>query len=169
MVKPQNKVPSFTIDLVNDTQWSLQDQTPDNFTMIVFYRGKHCPVCKKYLELLQNRIDEFLKRGVNIIAISADPEERAKKTYEEWEIANLPVGFDFPIDKAREFGLYVSKGINDREPREFIEPGLFIIQPDSTLYSVSIQSMPFARPDFGAILKGLDYILENDYPARGEA
>ena len=36
------------------------------------------------------------------------------------------------------------------------------------LCSASIQSMPFTRPPLDQLLQGVDYALENDYPARGE-
>jgi len=29
--------------------------------------------------------------------------------------------------------------------------------------------MPFARPAIGDLMKAIDFIVENDYPARGEA
>ncbi len=168
MLKPKEKTPNIEIDLVNGTKWSLKEQSPENFTLVIFYRGKHCPVCKKQLQTLQGKITEFMDRGVNIIAISADTEKKAKETYNSWKISDVPLGYGFEIDKAREWGLYVSKGIKD-EPDTFIEPGLFLIKPDGTLYSASVQSMPFARPEFDDLLKAIDYIVKNDYPARGEA
>lgn len=168
MIKPREKVPNIEIDLVNNTKWNLSDQDPKNFTMVLFYRGKHCPVCRKQLQDLQNELDDFVALGVNVIAISADTEERAKATHEEWKVANLPIGFNFSIDRAREWGLFISNGIKE-EPEQFIEPGLFLIKPDGTLYSASIQSMPFARPSFDDIVKGVEYIVKNEYPARGEA
>ena len=169
MIKPRQKAPKLDIKLVNDTKWSLQDQTPENFTLILFYRGLHCPVCKKQLEDLQQKVDDFTKRGVNIIAISTDSEERAKKTYKEWNIESIPVGFELSIDKGREWGLFVSKGISDKEPNEFVEPGLFLVDKYHKIYWESIQSMPFGRPDFKDVLNGIDYILKENYPARGEA
>ena len=45
---------------------------------------------------------------------------------------------------------------------------MFLVRPDQTLYLASIQSMPFTRPPFDQLLQGIDYALENDYPARGE-
>lgn len=168
MIKPQEKAPKLKIDLVNDTQWSLQDQTPENFTLIVFYRGKHCPVCKKQLEDLQNKVKDFTERGVNLIAISANTEALAKETYESWDIADIPVGYNFSIEDARKWGLFISKGISDKEPEHFTEPGVFLIQKDGTVYWESIQSMPFGRPDFKDVLNGIDYILKAGYPARGE-
>ena len=70
-------------------------------------------------------------------------------------------------------GLYVSSGVGKtsvgvEEPELFIEPGLFMIRPDQTLYFASVQTMPFARPAFGDILKALDFVIAKNYPARGE-
>ena len=53
MIKPREKTLELEIDLVNNTKWKLSEQSPENFTMIIFYRGKHCPVCKSQLEELQ--------------------------------------------------------------------------------------------------------------------
>lgn len=169
MLLPKEKVPQINIDLVNDTQWDLNAQDPDHFTMVIFYRGKHCPVCKSYLQELQSKISKFTELGVNVIAISSDSEKRAKATYEEWDVADIPMGFEYPIEEAKKWGLYISQGIKDEEPDEFIEPGLFLINTDGTLYSASIQSMPFARPGFDDLLKGLKYIIKKEYPARGAA
>ncbi|MFC5195082.1 redoxin domain-containing protein [Bizionia hallyeonensis] len=168
MIKPREKTPDLHISLVNNTTWKLSEQAPENFTMILFYRGKHCPVCKSQLEELQKKGSKFTNRGVNFIAISSDTQEVAKETYNDWDIADIPLGYGLPIEEARKWGLFISKGIK-KEPEHFTEPGIFIITPDQTLYWVSIQSMPFGRPSFNDILGGIDYILKEGYPARGEA
>lgn len=168
-MKPREKTPDITIDLVNDTKWNLGEQDPKQFTMIVFYRGKHCPVCKSYLEELQEKLSKFTDRGVNVIAISANSEKLSKETYKEWNIPDIPVGFEFPIEDARTWGLFVSKGIKDEEPETFFEPALFLIKPNQDLYCASIQTMPFARPSFDDIVKAIDFVVDKDYPARGEA
>jgi hypothetical protein len=51
------------------------------------------------------------------------------------------------------------------EPARFSEPALYLIRP---LYFGSVQTMPFARPHFSDILPAIDYVLKNNYPARGE-
>lgn len=48
-------------------------------------------------------------------------------------------------------------------------PGLFLIKPDPTPYASSVISMPFARPHFSDVLNAIDFIVKNEYPARGEA
>ncbi|MFB9057672.1 peroxiredoxin-like family protein [Mariniflexile ostreae] len=168
MIKPRTKTPDLDIKLVNGTTWKLSDQNPEHFTMLVVYRGKHCPVCKEYLQTIQNHLTDFTKKGVHVIAISADSEARAKATFEDWAIDDLALGYDFPIEEARDWGLYISKGIKE-EPDQFVEPALFLIRPDRTLYASSIQTMPFARPAIEDILKSLDFVINKSYPARGEA
>ena len=59
MIKPTQEVPELKLPLINDTKWSLYDQDSKAFTMLVFYRGLHCPVCKNYLEALTKKIRGF--------------------------------------------------------------------------------------------------------------
>jgi peroxiredoxin len=168
MIKPRTKTPDLEVNLINGSLWKLSEQTPENFTLVVFYRGLHCPVCKTYLEDLQQKISKFIDKGVNIIALSSDTEEKANEAFSKWDMGDIPLGYNFPIEEARKWGLFISKGIK-KEPDTFIEPGLFLIRPDQTLYCASIQTMPFARPDFKDVLGAISFVLKEDYPARGEA
>lgn len=167
-IKPRTETPDLHINLVNASKWKLSEQTPENFTLIVFYRGKHCPVCKTYLETIQQHIKTFKNKGVHVIAISSDTEKKAKASYEDWDIGDLPIGYELPIEEARKWGLYISNGIKD-EPKQFTEPAVFLITPKQILYASSIQTMPFARPKIEDLLKSIDFVIEKDYPARGEA
>ncbi|SDH60841.1 redoxin domain-containing protein [Winogradskyella thalassocola] len=168
MLKPRQKTPDLSLNLVNGTEWTLSKQKPEAFTLLIVYRGLHCPVCKKYLEELQTKLSKFDDLGVNVIAVSSDTEAIAKETYEEWDIADVPLGYEFPIEEAREWGLFISKGIK-KEPETFIEPGLFVIRPNQELYCASIQTMPFARPGLDDVIGAIKFVLDKDYPARGEA
>lgn len=168
-VIPGKEVPELIVETVNGMIWNLRDQKPKNFTLVVFYRGLHCPVCKSYLEELNSKIDKFRDKGVNVICISSNKASLAEKTATSWDIDKLTLGFNFSIEDARKWDLFVSKGINDKEPDMFFEPGLFLIRPDNTLYAASIQSMPFARPKFDDLLKSISFVLNEKYPARGEA
>ncbi len=167
MKKPTEKAPELHLGLINGTTWDLAKQEPENFTMLIFYRGLHCPVCKKYLEELQTKIDTFKDKGVNVVAASMDSEKRAKISTEKWDIESIPLAYEMSESKAREWGLYISNAIKDAEPEVFSEPALFLINKDGTIYSSSIQTMPFARPGFDDLLKSIDFILKEEYPARG--
>ncbi len=172
--KPGIRTPELEVKTLEGDTWRLSNQKPKNFSMIVAYRGLHCPVCKTYLRDLDRNADEFKKRGVETIVVSTDSKERAAQTKEDWGIKNVNVGYGMSIDKAREWGLYISSGrgktsLGIEEPAQFSEPGLFLVQPDCTLYASSVASMPFARPHFKEVLSAVDFIVEKNYPARGEA
>ena len=104
-----------------------------------------------------------------MIAISANTRELAERTAGEWRLSKLPIGYGMSIDDARRWGLFVSRGVKDSEPAEFFEPALMVVRPDGTLYASAVQTMPFARPATQDLLRSLDWIVANDYPARGEA
>lgn len=173
-MKPRLPVPAIEFDTVDGGRWSLAAQKPQNFTMVVFYRGLHCPVCRRYTSELNGMIGEFDKRGVSTVITSTDPKERAAEAKEKWGLPNLAVGYGVSIEKAREWGLYIStsRGVTSagiEEPPLFAEPGLFLVKPDRSLYWASVQTMPFARPHFPEISAAIDFALSKNYPARGEA
>jgi peroxiredoxin len=168
-IKPRQPVPDLQVETLDAGSWRLADQTPRHFTMLVFYRGLHCPICKSYLRDLNGKIPEFTARGVEAIAISCDDRERAERTKREWGLDRLRIGYGLTIPKAREWGLFISRGIKEGEPAEFSEPGLFLVKPDGTLYASAVNSMPFSRPTFADVLNAVDFVTRNNYPARGEA
>jgi alkyl hydroperoxide reductase subunit AhpC len=173
MITPRTEVPDFTVDLLSGGTWTLSEQESENFTMVIAYRGYHCPLCNQYLNKVNALADGLKERGINLVVISSDTAERAALARNEWGIDNLEIGYGLSIEDARKLGLYVSNGIGVtsvgvEEPEIFSEPGLFMIRPDQTLYFSDIQTMPFLRPDVSSLLANLDFILSKGYPARGE-
>ena len=172
VLKPRQPVPELNLSTFQGP-WSLSEQEPENFTMIVFYRGLHCPICSKYLAELNKMVDDFSEVGVSILAVSSDGEERAQQAREDWGLDKVNLGYGLSVDQAREWGLHRSAGrgktsIGIEEPAEFAEPGLYLVRPDNSLYWGQVSTMPFARPHFREILGALNFALTNDYPARGE-
>ena len=170
MLKPGDTAPDIDLPLTIDARFKLSDQSPEQFTMLVFYRGKHCPICKRYLTEIGSRLREITDRGVNVFAVSMDDEDRAMVVDKEWDTGDLPLVYDMSEDMAREWGLFISsKREGSEEPDTFSEPGLFLIRPDRTVYFAQVQSAPFTRPDLDQLMDGLDIIKKNDYPPRGMA
>ena len=174
MLKPRMSVPDLEIQTVSGEMWKLSERRPDNFTMIVFYRGLHCPICSRYLGDLNRKADRFAEKGVDVLVASSDDAGRAQQAKDDWGLDSLTVAFGLSIDEARRWGLHVSAGIGKtsagvEEPGLFSEPGIFLIRPDGTLYFSTVQTMPFARPGFAEILQAIDFVIERGYPARGEA
>lgn len=167
--KPRQPAPALDVKLTDGSTWRLKDAKPENFEMIVFYRGLHCPICKTYLGDLESKLPEFSKRGVDVVAVSMDSRERAEKAKTEWGLANLRIGYELALSGARDWDLFISRAIRDGEPPEFNEPGLFLTKPDGTLFFASRGSAPWARPPFDQLLRGIDVAMERKMPARGEA
>lgn len=168
-VQPRKPTPDLDLPLVGGGRFVLSAQTPGSFTMLVVYRGLHCPICKGYLADLNRRFEEFSALGVTPVAISSDNAERATEAKVNWKLDKLPVAYEMSIAQGRQWGLSVSHALSDNEPAEFLEPGLFLVKPDRTLYAASVQTMPFARPSFGDIAGAVKFVTEKNYPARGEA
>ena len=165
---PKHTAPDLQFPLLDGNQWTLADQKPGNFTLVVFYRGLHCPLCKKYLQQLQELLPEFEQRGVNVVAVSMDTEKRARLSRQKWELSNLTLGYGLSEKSARDWALYLSAGAKDGEPSEFSEPGLFLVDNSNQVYYSAINSNPWGRPYLPSFVKAVDYIVQSGYPARGE-
>lgn len=170
---PGQPVPPLMVSTVGGSSWNLQAQHPEHFSLVVFYRGLHCPICAGHLQDLNGKLAEFGRRGVSAIALSSDTEDRARAAKEKWRLGELTVGYGLDLSIARQWGLYISRGrgvtsAGVEEPALFSEPGHYLVRPDGTLYFGAVQTMPFARPHFDDVLKGLDFVIAKNYPARGE-
>ncbi|WP_241461151.1 peroxiredoxin-like family protein [Shewanella mangrovi] len=170
---PRQQVPTLQFPTINGSDYDLVKQAPDNFTLIVFYRGLHCPICANYLRELGRLLPEFNKRGVDVVAVSSDQRDRAQRMFEKLKSKQFLLGYNLNLETAKNWGLYIStsKGMTSiglEEPALFSEPGIFLVRPDQTLFYANIQTMPFARPMFTELLSAIDFTLEHNYPARGQ-
>lgn len=171
-LKPRQTTPELVLNTLQGN-WKLSDQKAENFVMIVFYRGLHCPICLKYLTKLESLLQDFTDAGVNVIAVSSDDKDRAEQTADRSGLEKLTLGYGLSVEQAQTWNLHRSAGkgktsIDIEEPTEFNEPGIFLIKPDHTIYWFTISTMPFARPNLKEILGAIKYVVTNDYPARGE-
>ena len=135
--------------------------------MLVVYRGKHCPLCKKYFATLGELLDELEAAGVSVAAVSADPKEKVEADLAEFKW-RFPVGYGLTTDQMHQLGLYISEPRSPQETdRPFAEPGLYVVNPEGKVQIVEISNAPFARPDLAGILRGIKVIQERNYPIRG--
>ena len=138
-----------------------------SWRLVAVYRGKHCPLCKKYLKTLDAMLDDLKGAGVSVVALSADPKEKAQADVasEGWR---FPVGYGLSMEQMRALGLYISEPRSPQETdRPFAEPGLFVVNPEGKLQIIDISNAPFARPDLATVLMGIKLIQEKSYPIRG--
>ncbi|MBM1815418.1 peroxiredoxin-like family protein [Pseudosulfitobacter pseudonitzschiae] len=138
-----------------------------DWQLVVVYRGLHCPICKRYLSQLQEMASAFYDQKVEVIVVSADPLEKAQKMVEE-QALELPVAYDLSPEQMAQLGLYISDPRSPQETdRPFAEPGTFLVNGDGNLQIVDVSNAPFARPDLDALLRGITFVREKDYPVRG--
>jgi len=107
-VLPRTQAPDLNVATVGGGSWKLADSRPQNFTLVVFYRGLHCPICAKYLIELERLTPEFESRGVRVLALSSDDAGRAKAMAERIKADRLRIGHSLSLTVARQWGLYIS-------------------------------------------------------------
>lgn len=164
---PTQPMPDIDVPLAGGGRWRLADNAPDFMLMIDVFRGVHCPRCRRHLEEMSARHAEFSEIGLDMIAMSADPADRAEKSRTEWDMPNVPLGYDLPIATARALGLYISQNYASHESEIFAEPGVFFVLPDLTLYGAVINTFPFARPKIDDLLEVAKVVKARNYPPRG--
>lgn len=170
---PREPVPALDLPLASGGRFTLGVSPPATFELLVFYRGLHCPICTKYLLELERLEPQFGQRGVRVVAISSDSEERARQMADKVKASGVQFAYGLDLKEARRWGLYISTSRGKtsagiEEPPLFSEPGVFLVRPDGTLYYGAVQTMPFARPPFQELLGAIDFAVAKDYPARGE-
>ncbi|MEM1235798.1 MAG: peroxiredoxin-like family protein [Pseudomonadota bacterium] len=173
MLIPRQKTPDLSVPTLDHGQFDLGSESNERGVVICFYRGLHCPICANYLTEFDKRAPDFGERGVGVLALSSDGEERTRAMADKIGSKNLRFGYDLSLSKAKEWGLYISTSrgktsIGIEEPALFSEPGLFMVSPDQSLYYGSVQTMPFVRPHFSELVGALDFAIKANYPARGE-
>ncbi|WP_415401774.1 redoxin domain-containing protein [Tateyamaria sp. SN3-11] len=135
-------------------------QASDGFDwqVVVVYRGKHCPICTRYLRELNEVIAPLTELGVEVVAVSADREDRAIKQISEVK-PDYPIGYGLTEDQMRSLGLYISgphHGIRVDGP--FAEPGLFVVNEKKELWMADVSNVPFLRPQLPSLVNGLKFV-----------
>lgn len=139
----------------------------ENWTLLVVYRGKHCPRCKKYLNILNEMRNQWHEAGFDVLVLSADPVEKAQADQIEfgWR---FDLAYGLREDQMTTLGLYVTDPLSPSETdRRFAEPGTYVIRPDGSILLISISNGPSARPELVELLDGMIFTKENDRPPRG--
>ena len=146
--------------------------TPGNgadWKMIVVYRGRHCPLCTKFLNRLTDYRQRLLDIGVDVGAVSADSREQLDEHRSRLDVS-FPLYHGLTLEQMQDLGLYISVPRSEKETdHNFAEPGLFVVNDDGRLQVVDISNNPFARPDIEVFVSGLEWIRspDNNYPIRG--
>ena len=154
----------------DDAPVDISKPTGDaDWQMVVIYRGRHCPLCTKFLNNLAGFRQRLLDIGIDIAAASADSKEQLEEHRTRLDV-NFPLYYGLTLEQMQDLGLYISIPRSEKETdHNFAEPGLFVVNTEGKLQVVDLSNNPFARPDLETLVSGLEWIRspENNYPIRG--
>jgi len=163
---PGMNFPAMSFPLVQGGTADLSARS-NKVKIIVVYRGQFCPFCLGTLKDIQNSLTMLSQKGMEVIAVSADPVEVAAKFVKD-------NGFSFPVacglqeHQMHQLGLYVSDPKNyEVQTFRFAEPAYFVVKPDGVILYRAESSHPMGgRPNFGNIIAGYEWSLQNgkDHP-----
>ena len=160
-----SQIPDIYFSLINGISIRLSEET-SNWTLLIVYRGLHCPICKDYAAKFENKLPKLKDFNTQLTLISADPKDKATEFAEELNLKSK-IGYGLTIDQMRKLGLYLSEPRPNEVDYIFPEPGLFLINPKDKIHIIETSNAPFVRPDIDLILRGINHIQENNYPIRG--
>ncbi len=166
--QPGRALPNIRLPLASGGEFVLGEKRA-GWLLAIVYRGRHCPRCKPYLSKLQKLLPDLAALGVEVLAVSADPLERASADVEEFGWT-FPVGYDLSLDGMRALGVYISNPNGPQETdRPFAEPAVFVVRPDGLLQIVGLSNAASCRPDLELLIDGIKGIQSRGLPIRGLA
>ncbi|MGR5238752.1 peroxiredoxin-like family protein [Vibrio alfacsensis] len=168
--KAGERFPSISLPTFDGSTIELGKPTENaDWRLVVVYRGKHCPLCTRYLNELEGLKAKYLEAGVDIVAVSADSKEQVAQHMDQLSVS-FPIAYGLTVDQMQTLGLYISEPRSEKETDHlFSEPGLFVVNDKGQVQVIDISNGPFARPDLNVLLSGLTFIRnpDNNYPIRG--
>ena len=165
-----DKFPEITVKSQDGTDITLGNPIEGtNWQMIVVYRGRHCPLCTKFLNHLEEYKQRLFENQVDLVAVSADSKEQMEDQLRKLNVS-FPIYYGLTLEQMKTLGVYISIPRSEKETdHNFAEPGLFIVNEEGNLHVVDLSNNPFVRPELESLASGLEWIRnpDNNYPIRG--
>ncbi|EGQ7996631.1 redoxin domain-containing protein [Vibrio vulnificus] len=169
-LKPGDYFPNISVSQYQGTKLELAyPRKGFEWQLIAVYRGKHCPLCTRYLQSLNALVDEFHAIGIDVVAVSSDTLDKVETQLEDVK-PKFNVGYGLNVNQMKTLGLLIT------EPRpdigissHFSEPALFVLNQEGKVIVVDISNVPFARPDLQTVLKGVTWLRSqpSSFPITG--
>jgi len=143
----------------------------DKKILVLFYRGNWCPYCKKHLASLQENLDKFTEKGVQVIVVTPEKVAKVKETAKKWKSTfsiihdsenkimndykvafdvnkeNIPNYFEFILKRVREY--------NEEDNNVLPVPATYLIDKNDKISYVHYNPDYSKRSDFTKILDRL--------------
>lgn len=166
VIKPADPFPPIEFKMMSGETERLSDNT-GRWTVLVVYRGDHCPRCKTYVARLHELAAAYAEREVDLRLASMDPENVARRTIEEngW---TLPVAHSLSVAECQQLSVYLTDHEDGAElSGPYAEPGLYLINPEGLTQVIATSNSPSVRPDLEVVLDGIIGTQDRNLPIRG--
>ncbi|AZZ98828.1 redoxin domain-containing protein [Pseudoalteromonas sp. R3] len=167
---PGSPFPDIKITLADGSTRALaQANDDDRWQLVLVYRGRHCPLCTRYLNELEQFKDKLADIKVDIVAVSGDSLAQLQSHSEQLKVS-FELGYGLSLEQMKTLGLFISDPRSAQETdHPFAEPGLFVVNQQGNIQVTDISNNPFVRPDLTSLVNGLAWIRDpdNHYPIRG--
>ena len=77
------RIPNIKVTSTQGESVSIKKIVSKKKTLLIFYRGGWCPFCTMHLQAVSGMKDKITKMGYQIVAISPDSFQYAKKSYQQ--------------------------------------------------------------------------------------
>ena len=94
MLLPRQATPALSVPTLHHATFNLATDAAENFTLVVFYRGLHCPICAKYLLELARLVPEF----ENVALRSLRSPVILKSVPSKWLKNSMPQSYEWAMD-----------------------------------------------------------------------
>jgi peroxiredoxin len=148
-LKEGDKAPDFTGYDQTGKQVTLKKFLEKGPVVLLFYRGKWCPVCNRYLSKYQDSVKLITDQGVTFVAITPESIENVEQTVQNHKITftviydcqeKIMSDYDvmFSVTKAYQDKIISSTGIdiaknNGHDPAHLPVPATFIIDKNGNI------------------------------------
>jgi len=151
---------------VGPDPFSLSDLPDDvDFAILFFQRDHYCTNCRKQVQALADRIDEFRARDAEVVSIVPEPVDRVRSWQETYDLP-YPLLADPNADAGDAYGQPVRFGLLGRFSDFFGRmPEVVVVdrrgaEPD--IAYVHRGSSTFDRPEIDDLLATLDELRARD-------
>ena len=165
-IQPADVFPDIQFKMMDGSTKQLGGKS-SRWTVLVAYRGDHCPRCKTYIAKLEELAKSYADREVDLYLASMDPEPVAKRTIEEnnW---TLPVAHSMSVEDCQRLSLFLTDHEEGAELSGcYSEPGLYLINPEGLTQVIETSNSPSVRPDLEVVLDGIIGTQDRNLPIRG--
>ena len=151
-----DRVEDFTLECTDGT-FTLSERVKGGPVLLYFYVVNFGKTCTEYMETLNERYDEFARRGITLYHVNHDSVENhrdwMRHTASRYQIISDP---DKAVSKA--FGCIVKKAKSDKI-LGYPNRGFFLIDKDlKVLYSWQAD-MPMETVPMGELFREIDAVL----------